>query len=172
MPVPNRLNPGLAVAALGVVFGDIGTSPLYTIKTCFTTAHVEPTLENVLGLLSLLLWLLAFVVCVKYIGNLMRVDHDGEGGILALLALASPPKSFGMPLRIGWLTIVVVAGAAMLFGDGIITPAISVISAVEGIGVATTAAQPFIVPASVAILIALFLIQSRGTEKVAEFLGL
>ena len=171
MPAPNRLNPGLAVAALGVVFGDIGTSPLYTIKTCFTTAHVEPTLENVLGILSLLLWLLAFVVCVKYIGNLMRVDHDGEGGILALLALASPPKSFGMPLRIGWLTIVVVAGAAMLFGDGIITPAISVISAVEGIGVATTASQPFIVPASVAILIALFLIQSRGTEKVGRIFG-
>ena len=165
------LKPGLAIAALGVVFGDIGTSPLYTIKTCFTTAHVEPTLENVLGILSLLLWLLAFVVCVKYIGNLMRVDHDGEGGILALLALASPPKSFGMPLRVGWLTVVVVAGAAMLFGDGIITPAISVISAVEGVGVATKAAQPFIVPASVAILIALFLIQSRGTEKVGRVFG-
>jgi KUP system potassium uptake protein len=165
------LNPALAVAALGVVFGDIGTSPLYTIKTCFTTAKVEPTLENVLGILSLLLWLLAFVVCVKYVGNLMRVDHDGEGGILALLALASPPKSFGMPLRVGWLTIVVLAGAAMLFGDGIITPAISVISAVEGIGVATKAAQPFIVPASVGILIALFLIQSRGTERVGRIFG-
>ena len=89
---------GLALAALGVVFGDIGTSPLYTIKTCFSTAHVDPTLENVLGILSLLLWALTFVVCFKYTGNLMRVDHDGEGGILALLALASPPKSFGMPL--------------------------------------------------------------------------
>ncbi len=163
-----RLNPGLAVAALGVVFGDIGTSPLYTIKTCFTTAHVGPTLENVLGILSLLLWALAFVVCVKYIGNLMRVDHDGEGGILALLALASPSKSFGMPLRV---TVVVVAGAAMLFGDGIITPAISVISAVEGIGIATKAAQPFIVPLSVGILIGLFLIQWRGTEKVGRMFG-
>ncbi len=101
----------------------------------------------------------------------MRVDHDGEGGILALLALASPPKSFGMPLRVGWLTVVVVAGAAMLFGDGIITPAISVISAVEGVGVATKAAQPFIVPVSVAILIALFLIQSRGTERVGRLFG-
>jgi KUP system potassium uptake protein len=166
-----RLDPALAVAALGVVFGDIGTSPLYTIKTCFTTADVEPTLENVLGILSLLVWLLAFVVCVKYVGNLMRVDHDGEGGILALLARASPSRSFGMPLRVGWLTIVVVAGAAMLFGDGIITPAISVISAVEGIGVATKAAQPIIVPVSVAILIALFLIQSRGTEKVGRVFG-
>jgi hypothetical protein len=142
-----RLNPALAIAALGVVFGDIGTSPLYTIKTCFTTAQVSPSLENVLGIISLLLWALAFVVCIKYVGNLMNVDHDGEGGILALLALASPAKSVGMPLRVGWLTIVVIAGAAMLFGDGIITPAISVISAVEGIGVVTKAAQPFIVRA-------------------------
>ncbi len=165
------VNLGLAVAALGVVFGDIGTSPLYTIKICFATAQVAPTLQNVLGILSLLLWALAFVVCVKYVGNLMRVDHDGEGGILALLALASPPKSFGMPLRVSWLTIVVVAGAAMLFGDGIITPAISVISAVEGVGVVTKAAQPFIVPVSVGILVALFLIQSRGTEKVGRVFG-
>jgi len=163
--------PALAVAALGVVFGDIGTSPLYTIKTCFTTAHVEPTLENVLGILSVLLWSLTFVVCFKYLGNLMRVDHDGEGGILALLALASPPRSFGIPLRVGWLTIVVIAGAAMLFGDGIITPAISVISAVEGIGVVTKAAQPFIVPVAVGILIALFAIQSRGTGKVGSVFG-
>jgi KUP system potassium uptake protein len=162
---------GLALAALGVVFGDIGTSPLYTIKTCFTTAHVDVSLENVLGILSLLFWLLAFVVCVKYIGNLMRVDHDGEGGILALLALASPPATFGMPIRFGWLTIVVVAGASMLFGDGIITPAISVISSVEGIGIVTKAAQPFVVPASVAILVSLFLIQSRGTEKVGRMFG-
>jgi KUP system potassium uptake protein len=169
--VRSPIKPGLAVAALGVVFGDIGTSPLYTIHTCFTTAHVEASIENVLGILSLLLWLLAFVVCFKYVGNLMRVDHDGEGGILALLALASPPKSFGTPLRMGWLTIVVVSGAAMLFGDGIITPAISVISAVEGLGVATQAAQPFIVPISVGILIGLFLIQSRGTEKVGRMFG-
>ena len=141
------------------------------MKICFATAQVAPTLQNVLGILSLLLWALAFVVCVKYVGNLMRVDHDGEGGILALLALASPPKSFGMPLRVSWLTIVVVAGAAMLFGDGIITPAISVISAVEGVGVVTKAAQPFIVPVSVGILVALFLIQSRGTEKVGRVFG-
>jgi KUP system potassium uptake protein len=166
-----RPKTGLVVAALGVVFGDIGTSPLYTLKTCFTTAHAEPTLENVLGILSLLLWLLTFVVCFKYVANLMRIDHDGEGGILALLALASPPRSFGIPLRVGWLTIVVVTGAAMLFGDGIITPAISVISAVEGLGVATKDAQPFIVPISVGILIALFAIQSRGTEKVGRIFG-
>jgi KUP system potassium uptake protein len=165
------LKASFAVAALGVVFGDIGTSPLYTLKTCFTSANAAPTLENVLGILSLLLWALAFVVCIKYVGTLMRVDHDGEGGILALLALASPAKSFGMPLPVGWLTIVVVAGAAMLFGDGMITPAISVISAVEGMGVATKAAQPFVVPVSIAILAALFAIQSRGTERVGRLFG-
>ncbi len=163
--------PALAVAALGVVFGDIGTSPLYTLKTCFTTAKVEPTLESVLGIISLLLWALVVVVCIKYVGTLMRVDHEGEGGILALLALASPARGFGMPLKVEGLTLVVIAGAAMLFGDGMITPAISVISAVEGIGVSTAAAQKFIVPISVAILVALFLIQSRGTERVGKLFG-
>jgi KUP system potassium uptake protein len=165
------IRPALALAALGVVFGDIGTSPLYTLKTCFTTAKVEPTLENVLGIVSLLLWALVIVVCVKYVGTLMRVDHEGEGGILALLALASPAKAFGMPIKVEWLTLVVIAGASMLFGDGVITPAISVISAVEGIGVSTQGAQPFIVPISVAILTALFLIQSRGTERVGKLFG-
>ncbi len=165
------LRPALAVAALGVVFGDIGTSPLYTLKTCFTTAKVEPTLENVLGIISLLLWTLVVVVCVKYVGTLMRVDHEGEGGILALLALATPPRSFAMPIKVEWLSLVVIGGAAMLFGDGMITPAISVISAVEGIGVSTQAATPYIVPISVAILAALFLIQWRGTESVGKLFG-
>jgi KUP system potassium uptake protein len=165
------VRPALAVAALGVVFGDIGTSPLYTLKTCFSTAKVEPTFENVLGIISLLVWALVIVVCIKYIGTLMRVDHEGEGGILALLALSTPAKIFGMPIKVSWLSLTVIAGAAMLFGDGVITPAISVISAVEGIGVSTQAAQPFIVPISVAILVALFLIQSRGTERVGKIFG-
>ncbi len=165
------IRPALAIAALGVVFGDIGTSPLYTLKTCFTTANVEPTLENVLGIVSLLLWTLVVVVCLKYVSTLMRVDHDGEGGILALLALTSSDKAFGIPIKVSALPLIVIAGAAMLFGDGIITPAISVISAVEGIGVSTEAAQPFIVPISVAILIGLFLIQSRGTERVGKLFG-
>lgn len=159
------------MAALGVVFGDIGTSPLYTLKTCFQTANVGPTPENVLGILSLLIWALVAVVCVKYISILMRVDHDGEGGILALLALATHPRVANVPARATWLTWVVVVGAAMLFGDGIITPAISVISAVEGVGVATKGAEPYIVPISVAILAGLFLIQSRGTEKVGKIFG-
>jgi KUP system potassium uptake protein len=161
----------LALAALGVVFGDIGTSPLYTFKTCFTSANVGAAPTNAIGIASVLLWTLVVVVCCKYVGTIMRVDHDGEGGILALLALASPKKSSGIPPRAGWLTWVVVVGAAMLFGDGVVTPAISVISAVEGIGVATPAASGAIVPISVGILIGLFFIQSRGTEKVGKIFG-
>jgi KUP system potassium uptake protein len=161
----------LALAALGVVFGDIGTSPLYTFKTCFTSANVGAAPANAIGIASVLLWTLVVVVCCKYVGTIMRVDHDGEGGILALLALASPRKSSGIPPRAGWLTWVVVVGAAMLFGDGVVTPAISVISAVEGIGVATPAASGAIVPISVGILIGLFFIQSRGTEKVGKIFG-
>jgi KUP system potassium uptake protein len=162
----------LGLAALGVVFGDIGTSPLYTFKTCFTSANVGAEPANAIGIASVLLWTLVVVVCCKYVGTIMRVDHDGEGGILALLALASAKKnSLGIPPRAGWLTWVVVVGAAMLFGDGVVTPAISVISAVEGIGVATPAATAWIVPLSVGIIIGLFLIQTRGTEKVGRIFG-
>lgn len=119
MPPPKRkaLAP-LAVAALGVVFGDIGTSPLYTLQTCYTTAAAAPTLENTLGIVSLLLWALIVVVCVKYVTFLMRVDHEGEGGILALLALSTPPRLLGASKHVRWITIVVVIGAAMLVGDG------------------------------------------------------
>jgi len=170
-PTVKRSSPALIVAALGVVFGDIGTSPLYTLKTCFTTAHVGPQAASAIGITSVLLWTLVVVVCVKYIGTIMRVDHDGEGGILALLALALPQKQHNVPPRLGALIWVAVIGAAMLFGDGVVTPAISVISAVEGIGVATPAAANLIVPLSVGILIALFCIQSRGTERVGKLFG-
>jgi KUP system potassium uptake protein len=162
---------GVAVVALGVVFGDIGTSPLYTIKACFTTANVAPTAANALGIVSLLIWTLIFVVCIKYVTVLMRIDHDGEGGILALLARAEPPKILGVPMRADWLVWVVVIGGAMLIGDGMITPAISVISAVEGLSVATSAAQPFIVPLAAGILLGLFAIQSRGTQRVGIMFG-
>ncbi len=161
----------LALAALGVVFGDIGTSPLYTLTTCFTTANAAPTLENTLGIISLLAWALIVVVCIKYVTVLMRVDHEGEGGILALLALASPPRLLGKIHGTRWLIPIVVVGAAMLIGDGMITPAISVISAVEGLNVATSAAQPFIVPISAGVLLALFLIQYRGTQSVGSVFG-
>jgi KUP system potassium uptake protein len=171
LPKADRIHAGLTVAALGVVYGDIGTSPLYTLKTCFTSAHVGVTPENVLGILSLLVWALVIVVCVKYVGIVMRVDHDGEGGILALLALILARPEKGIPPKATWFVVVVVVGAAMLFGDGVITPAISVISAVEGIGVATTAAQPWIVPISLALIVVLFVIQVRGTEKVGGLFG-
>ncbi len=166
-----KLQTGLTVAALGVVYGDIGTSPLYTLKTCFTAAHVGVTPENVLGILSLIAWALIIVVCVKYVGIVMRVDHDGEGGILALLALLLARPERGIPPKATWFLVIVVVGAAMLFGDGVITPAISVISAVEGIGVATSDAQPWIVPISLALIVVLFWIQRRGTEKVGALFG-
>ncbi len=166
----NKVGP-LAVAALGVVFGDIGTSPLYTLQTCFTTVGAKPTLENALGIVSVLVWTLVLVVCVKYVTVLMRIDHDGEGGILALLARAEPPKILGVPMRADWLVWVVAIGSAMIIGDGMITPAISVISAIEGISIATTRAQPLVVPLSAGILIALFAIQFRGTQKVGAIFG-
>ena len=161
----------LALAALGVVFGDIGTSPLYTLTTCFTSTNTTVTLRNVLGIVSLIAWALIVVVCIKYVSVLMRVDHEGEGGILALLALAQPPKLLGKLTTTRWLIPVVVVGAAMLIGDGMITPAISVISAVEGLDVATSAAQPYIVPISAGVLLALFLIQKRGTGAVGALFG-
>jgi KUP system potassium uptake protein len=171
MSRPKKALGPLAVAALGVVFGDIGTSPLYTLQTCFTTVQAKPTLENALGIVSLLVWTLVLVVCVKYVTVLMRIDHDGEGGILALLARAEPPRILGVPMRADWLVWVVVLGGAMIIGDGMITPAISVISAVEGLSVATTAAQPYIVPISAGILLGLFAVQFRGTQKVGAVFG-
>jgi KUP system potassium uptake protein len=161
----------LVVAAMGVVFGDIGTSPLYTLKVCLGLAGSKGGLGDVLGICSLLFWALVIVVCFKYVSFILRVDHDGEGGILALLALASPPPQFGKMIRPVGLTLIVVIGASMLFGDGFITPAISIISAVEGIGVVSTAFQPYIVPISLAIIVALFALQSRGTEKVGGLFG-
>jgi KUP system potassium uptake protein len=171
LPAKRAVPGALALAALGVVFGDIGTSPLYTLKTCFDTAAAQPTEENVLGICSLLFYALLWVVCFKYVTVLMRVNHDGEGGILALLALAEPPKIFGARPRASRLVWIVALGAAMLVGDGIITPAISVVSAVEGLDVATKAAHPFIVPICVVLLVALFALQQFGTQKVGAIFG-
>jgi KUP system potassium uptake protein len=171
MAAKSRAPLALVVAATGVVFGDIGTSPLYTLKVCFTLAGVQPDLGAVLGVCSLLLWALVVVVCVKYITFILRVDHDGEGGILALLALASARSGAGALVRATGVTLVVILGASMLFGDGIITPAISVISAVEGLSVASPAAQPYVVPISLAIVIALFALQRAGTGRVGALFG-
>lgn len=157
----------LALGALGVVYGDIGTSPLYAVKECFAPGHgVDPTPENVLGILSLIVWSLVLVIVVKYITFILRADNHGEGGILSLLALVGNGKGakWGM-VMLGLF------GAALLYGDGIITPAISVLSAVEGLEVATPRIHPLIVPITVVILAGLFLIQKRGTASVGAVFG-
>ena len=160
------------MAALGVVFGDIGTSPLYTLKSCFDTSGANAGRPgDVLGIASLLIWTLVIVVCLKYVTFIMQIDHDGEGGILALLARAIPPAPGGAPVRFGFVTVVVIVGAAMLLGDGAITPAISVISAIEGLDVASPVVHPYLVPIAIVILAALFALQSRGTGKVGIIFG-
>ncbi|MBL8949162.1 MAG: potassium transporter Kup [Myxococcaceae bacterium] len=172
-PGPARLWP-LALAALGVVFGDIGTSPLYAVKECFAGAHGLPvTRENVLGILSLFFWSLFMVVAVKYLVFIMRADNRGEGGLFALLALI--PRDVAGRLK----TAVVLAalfGAALLYGDGIITPAISVLSAVEGLAAnpltgEETAMKPFVVIITCVILAALFSVQRRGTSHIGRIFG-
>jgi KUP system potassium uptake protein len=166
-----RLTP-LALAALGVVFGDIGTSPLYAFKQCFTTGRgFTPTTEHVLGILSLITWALILVVCVKYATVVLRADNEGEGGTLALLAQLRPTSRVGIPAPLTFITYMLLFAAGMVFGDGVITPAISVLSAVEGIGVATSAAHPFIVPITLAILVGLFLVQSRGAGRIGSVFG-
>jgi KUP system potassium uptake protein len=164
---------GVALAslgALGIVFGDIGTSPLYALRECFHGEHgiaMGPT--NVLGVLSMIVWSLIVVVTVKYVAYVLRADNDGEGGILALLALALDPEQ---PLgRQRIVYVLGLFGAALLYGDGIITPAISVLSAVEGIRVEAPSLGPYVVPITVTILVALFLIQRRGTEQVGQLFG-
>ena len=170
-PQPKRLTGVLALAALGIVFGDIGTSPLYTLRACFSTAHVQPTADNVFGIISLLLWTLVMVVAVKYVTIVMRVDYRGEGGILALLARLVEPNRDGVfpPLRA--LTLVGAVGAAALLGDGFITPAISVLSAVEGTGTIASGAARWEVPITVVILLGLFVAQTRGTQKIGVAFG-
>ncbi len=162
---------GLVVGALGVVFGDIGTSPLYAIKECVDSAQgVPPTHENLLGILSLIAWSLIMVVALKYLTFIMKADNAGEGGILALLALA-PPKKGRPSTHISWTAGLVIFGAALLYGDGVITPAISVLSAVEGLEVATTALKPGIIPLTCLILVGLFLVQRRGTGGIGRVFG-
>jgi KUP system potassium uptake protein len=168
---PTGALPGLIVGAVGIVFGDIGTSPLYAFKECITGEHPMPaTAGNVLGVLSLIVWSLTLVVTVKYLVFVMRADNDGEGGILALLAL-TPPRMRGRGRSIGFVALLVIAGAALLYGDGMITPAISVLSAVEGLGAEATGLKQYVVPITCVLLLGLFVIQSRGTDKIGKFFG-
>jgi len=164
----------LTIAALGVVFGDIGTSPLYTLHECLLAAggkQVRP--EDVFGILSLMVWALILVVTVKYLYFILRADHHGEGGIFALLALV-PDRFRANARRRGRVTgiaLLGVIGAALLYGDGVITPAISVLSAVEGLEIANAAFKPWVVPLTCIILIGLFAIQRRGTGSVGRLFG-
>ncbi|MFA6194346.1 MAG: KUP/HAK/KT family potassium transporter [Patescibacteria group bacterium] len=166
----NKVNLPLLIGALGVVFGDIGTSPLYALKETFFGLHpLERSPENVLGVLSLVFWTLMIVVTIKYILLIMRADNKGEGGIFALLALLRQGKVkriFGLSV-----TAVVLVGATLLYGDGVITPAISVLSAVEGFAILSSKLTLFVVPLTILILIGLFYIQKKGTGQVGRFFG-
>ena len=160
----------LSLAALGVVFGDIGTSPVYTFRECFNPEHGLPLdAEHVLGVLSLIFWALIIVVTIKYVLLIMRADNQGEGGILALLALALEPAQSERSRNL--LVLLALGGAALFYGDSMITPAISVLSAVEGIGVATPALNRFVLPLTVVVLLALFLFQKGGTGRVGRIFG-
>ena len=161
----------LVLGALGVVFGDIGTSPLYALKECFSPEHgIALTPENVLGLLSLVTWSMAWVIAFKYLAVMVRADNNGEGGILALLALALRGLD-GEPRKRWFVIMLGIFGAAMFYGDSMITPAISVLSAVEGLEVATPVFSHWVIPATIAILTALFLIQRHGTASVGALFG-
>ncbi len=159
------------MAALGVVYGDIGTSPLYAIRECFYGEYGIPvTTDNVLGVLSLVLWALIIVVTAKYLTFILRADNNGEGGVIALTALVRPEGRRRRGLSFVLVTLGLF-GASLLYGDGMITPAISVLSAVEGLHVATPFFDPYVVPATVVILIGLFLFQRRGTGGVGAVFG-
>jgi KUP system potassium uptake protein len=168
---PHAPLPQLALAALGIIYGDIGTSPLYTIKECFSGSHgMEATPDNILGILSLVFWSLIFVVSLKYVLFVLRADNKGEGGTFSLLAtlrsrLQNNKKKWGI------LTVLTASGASLLYGDGVITPAISVLSAIEGLNMATDAAADYVVPLTCVILIGLFLVQRHGTAVIGRVFG-
>ena len=158
----------LAIGALGVVYGDIGTSPLYAIDQIFLgPARVAPTPDNVLGAISLAIWAITLVVAVKYALLVLRAQNDGEGGVFALYGLLHRYKNQGAQVLLWSLML----GAGLLFGDGMITPAISVLSAVEGLDVATPAFAPYVLPITVALLTGLFAIQFKGASGIGVVFG-
>ena len=173
LPAALSHSPGWApLAALGVVYGDIGTSPLYALRECFSPhLGVELTPSHVLGVLSLIFWALILIVSLKYQALVLRADNRGEGGILALLALLNPWRTLGQGRAASVLMALGVFGAALLYCDGMITPAISVLSAVEGLKIAAPSAEPFVVPLTLVILAALFSLQRFGTARVGSVFG-
>ena len=162
----------LTLAALGIVYGDIGTSPLYALKEVFGGSHhpVPITPDNVLGILSLFFWSLIIIVTLKYVSFIMRANNKGEGGIIALMTLAMQkgvPGSWQQKLIITLGLI----GAALFYGDGVITPAISVLSAVEGLEIITPAFQPYVLPFALIVLVGLFMFQRKGTASIGALFG-
>jgi len=159
----------LSLLAIGIVYGDIGTSPLYSIRECFNGPHsIATTPDNIFGILSLVFWSLIFVISIKYLLIILRADHNGEGGILALMEFVRPKKN-GMRLVV--ISTMGIFGAALLYGDGVITPAISVLSAIEGLTVATPFFTPFVIPITIIILVGLFMFQRKGTSLVGAVFG-
>lgn len=162
----------LAVAAMGVVYGDIGTSPLYALRECFHESHGLPTTtDNILGIISLIVWSLVLVVTVKYLLFVMKADNDGEGGMLALMALSQRTHPVNLRKGLSLVTTLGLIGVAFLYSDGIITPAISVLSAVEGLTLATDFFNPYILPITLALVALLFTIQRRGSGKIGSVFG-
>ena len=157
-----------ALTALGIVYGDLGTSPLYTLQTVVQATGGRFTPASALGILSLIIWTLLITVSIKYCVFVMRADNHGEGGILALMSLVGA-STFRGGAKL--LTVVGLLGAALLYGDGVITPAISVLSALEGVNVLTAVLKPFVMPMAVGILIALFAAQKFGTERIGRAFG-
>ena len=160
----------LTLGALGVVYGDIGTSPLYALKEVFSGGHVAPTPDNILGVLSLIFWTLTIIVSLKYVLLILRADNNGEGGLIAMLALATTavkdkPRLHGVLMTVGLF------GTAVFYGDGVITPAISVLSAVEGLGVAAPALQAWVIPLTLVVITLLFGVQRFGTGGIGKFFG-
>ena len=160
----------LTLGAIGVVYGDIGTSPLYALKEVFAHGHVPLTAQNIYGVLSLVFWTLTVVVSVKYVALILRADNNGEGGLIAMLALASQAVKDRPALR-SRLLMLGIFGTAIFFGDGVITPAITVLGAIEGLKVAAPGLDRYVVPVALMVLTALFLVQRHGTARIGKFFG-
>ncbi|MFY9476629.1 MAG: potassium transporter Kup [Aquabacterium sp.] len=160
----------LTLGAIGIVYGDIGTSPLYAFKEAFTHGHLPVTAENIYGILSLMFWTLTIIVSLKYVTLILRADNNGEGGLIAMLALASTAVKDRPVLRRVLLAIGIF-GTAIFFGDGVITPAVSVLSAVEGVKVAAPGLERFVVPITLVVLTILFMVQKHGTGGIGKFFG-
>ena len=161
----------LTVGAIGVVYGDIGTSVLYAVKEVFGSGHVPFTHANVYGVLSIIFWTLTIIVSLKYVTLVLRADNHGEGGLVAMLALASQSVKDKAPALRKWMLLIGIFGTCLFYGDGVITPAISVLSAVEGLEVVSPTFKKAVIPLTLVILFLLFWVQKRGTSGIGKFFG-